>query len=230
MKRLASAACFFPLLVLAVATADETKPSTGGVTVDRAKRTVVVAAKVAPRKLEHLKGEVFPIELIASWPHPRGKKAHETVVTFDAEPSEVHKGLEGLGLKPGKPAKGESAKAEGPAVNVYVEVPAADGTAKRLTLDKVLIDPKSKKPAPKMTFRFTGSVMSSVDPTKPDVKKYGADLTGTLIALFPVTDETVLQTDWTMKEEKYLKLEVNAAVLPKEGSPVKLVIEAPPPR
>jgi hypothetical protein len=59
------------------------------------------------------------------------------------------------------------------------------------------------------------------------VKKYGADLTGTLIALFPVTDETVLQTDWTMKEEKYLKLDVNADALPKEGTPVKLVIEAP---
>jgi len=78
-----------------------------------------------------------------------------------------------------------------------------------------------------MTFRFTGSVMSAVDPNKPNEKKYGADLTGTLIALFPVTDETVLQTDWTMKEEKYLKLDVNAAVLPKEGSPIKLVIEVP---
>ncbi|HEY3789286.1 MAG TPA: hypothetical protein VGL71_10540, partial [Urbifossiella sp.] len=91
----------------------------------------------------------------------------------------------------------------------------------------VLIDPKSKRPAPKMTFRFTGSVMSAVDPNKPNEKKYGADLTGTLIALFPVTDETVLQSDWTMKEEKYLKLDVSPDVLPKEGSAIKLVIEAP---
>jgi hypothetical protein len=106
-------------------------------------------------------------------------------------------------------------------------VPAAGGTPKRLTMDKVLIDPKSKKPAPKMTFRFTGSAMTPIDPNKPDEKKYGADLTGTLIVLFPVTDECVLQTDWTMKEEKYLKLEVNAELLPKEGTPIKLVIEAP---
>ena len=55
---------------------------------------------------------------------------------------------------------------------------------------------------------------------------HGILLLYTLIALFPVTDETVLQTDWTMKEEKYLKLDVNADVLPKEGTPVKLVIEA----
>ena len=71
--------------------------------------------------------------------------------------------------------------------------------------------------------------MSAYDPNKPDDKKYGADLTGTLIALFPVTDECVLQTDWTMKEEKYLKLDVNPDVLPKEGGAIKLVLEAPKP-
>lgn len=198
---------------------------TAGVTVDKDKKTVSVPAKVAPRKLEHLKGEVYPIELIAGWGHPKGKKAHEIVVAIDVNPSEVHKGLEALGLKAGKPAKGPDAKAEGPAVLVYFEVPEG-GTTKKLAIEKVLIDPKSKKQAPKMTFRFTGSAMVAPDPTKPDEKKYGADLTGSLICLFPVTDEVVLQTDWTMKEEKYLKLDVNPEVLPKEGGAVRLVIEA----
>jgi hypothetical protein len=213
-----------PSIVLAIAAgrAEDAKP--GGVAVDKARRTVTVSAKVAPRKVLD---QVYPIELVAGWPHPKGKKAHEIVVSVDANPSEVHKGLESLGLKPGKPAKGADAKAEGPVVNVYIEVPEADGTPRRVTLDKVLIDPKSKKPAPKPTFRFTGSVLSAPDPTKPEEKKYGADITGSLISLFPVTDETVLQLDWTMKEEKYLKLDVNAAVLPKEGTPVKLVIEVP---
>ncbi len=211
-------------LAVAVTRAEDPKPGANGVVVNKEKRTVTVAAKVAPRKVLD---QVYPIELVAGWPHPKGKKAHEIVVSVDANPSEVHKGLESLGLKPGKPAKGADAKAEGPIVNVFIEVPEADGTPRRLTLDKVLIDPKSKKPAPKPTFRFTGSVMAAPDPTKPDENKYGADVTGTLISLFPVTDETVLQTDWTMKEEKYLKLDVNPAVLPKEGSPVKLVIEVP---
>ncbi|MBX9626256.1 MAG: YdjY domain-containing protein [Gemmataceae bacterium] len=227
MKRLVATVGVLAAVSLASATADDPKPGAGGVTVDKDKRTVTVAAKVAPRKLPHLE-EKYPVELVAGWGHPKGKKAHEIVVAVDANPSEVHKGLEALGLKPGKPAKGPDAKAEGPAVNVFVEVPGeGGGPPKRLTLDKVLVDPKTKKPAPKMTFRFTGSVMSAADPTKPDDKKYGADLAGTLIALFPVTDETVLQTDWTMKEEKYLKLDVNPDVLPKEGSPVRLVIEAP---
>ena len=231
MKRLVLILGCLALLALVERSAAEEKKS--GVTVDAAKKSVSIDAKVAPRKLEHLKGETYPIELIASWPHPKGKKAHETVLTFDANPSEVHKGLEQVGLKPGKPAKGSAMKegdpdpkAEGPEVNVFIEVPDGAGGTKRLTLDKVLIDPKTKKAPPKMTFVFTGSAMTAPDPNKPDDKKYGADLTGSLICLFPVTDEVVLQTQWTMKEEKFLKLDVNPASLPKEGTPVKLVIEA----
>jgi hypothetical protein len=224
MRTLIALAALVGLTLLAEAPAQDAGKA---VTVDKAKRTVTVDAKVAPRKLPHL-DQVYPIEVVACWAHPKGKKAHETVVTIDCNPSEIHKGLEELGLKPGKPAKGEGMTPEGPEVNVYIDVPGPDGQPKRLSMDKVLLDPKSKKPLPKsVKFRFTGSVMSPVDPSKPDEKKYGADLTGTLIALFPVTDETALQTNLTMKEEKYLKLEVNAEVLPKAGSPVKLVFEVP---
>ena len=76
-----------------------------------------------------------------------------------------------------------------------------------------------------MKFRFTGSAMTQPDPTKSE-KRYGADLSGTLIAIYPVTNETVCQTSLTMKEEKYLKLETNKELIPKEGTPVKLIIEA----
>ena len=224
MKRIAFAAVLLAFVSFAESSAQD---AAKGVAVDKEKRTVMVDAKVAPRKLEHLKGDVYPIELIASWPHPRGKKAHETVLTFEAEPSAVHKGLEDLGLKAGKPARGEGAKAEGPVVNVFVEVPDPAGGTKRLPFEKVLMDPKTKKAPPKLTFHFTGSVMTAVDPSKPDEKKYGADFSGSLIVLFPVSDETVLQTAWTMKEEKFLKLDVNPDALPKEGTPVKLVIEVP---
>ena len=211
------------LLALA-APADDKAPA--GLAVDKDKKAVTVESRVAPRKLPHL-AEVYPIEVVACWPYREGKqgKAHETVVITDVKPSDVHKALESLGLKPGKPAKGEGAKAEGPEVRVYVEVPQPGGTAKRYTMDKVLLDPKTKKPMPKVAFKFTGSAMTQPDPNKPE-KVYGADVTGTLIALFPVTDETVIQTSLTMAEEKFLKLEVNTDVIPKEGSPVRVVIEA----
>lgn len=215
-----------PLFLLALVTVSaRAADKKTGVTADKEKKAVAIDAKIAPRKLEHLT-EVYPIELIAGWPHPKGKKAHETVVTIEALPSDVHQALVEVGLKPGKPAKGEGAEAVGPDVTVAIEVPAGDGPAKRLTPDKFLVDPKTKKPFPKaVKFRFTGSVESLVDPNKPD-KKYGADLSGTLIVIFPVTDETVLQSSLTMKEEKYLKLETNKDALPKEGTAVKLILEA----
>lgn len=214
------------LFVMISAAPAEDKPA-DGIAVDTAKKTVTIPAKVAPRKLPHLP-EVYPIEVIATWPYKEGvkSKAHETVITTDVKPSAVHKALESLGAKPGKPAKGEGTKADGPDINVYIEVGPA-GAAKRLTLDKVLIDPKTRKPMPKsVKWKFTGSVMTQVDPSKPD-KVYGADVTGTLLTIFPVTDETVLQSSLTMAEEKYLKLEVNKEVLPKEGDPVALVLELP---
>lgn len=194
-----------------------------GVKVDKDKKAVIIDAKVAPRKLPQY-DQVYPVEVIACWPNPKGKKAHETVITMDAKPSDVHKALESLGLKPGKPARGENTEAAGPELKVSLEIPDGGGTRK-LSIHRFLLDPKTKEAFPKdVKFRFTGSVMSKPDPTKSD-EVYGADLTGTLIAIYPVTDETVCQTSLTMKDEKYLKLDVNPEVLPKEGTPVKLIIE-----
>jgi len=201
-------------------------PAQNGVTVDKEAKAVRIEAKIAPRKLPNL-DQVYPIEVIASWgQEKKGKKAHETVLTFDANPSDIQKALESLGLKAGKPAKGEGTKAEGTEVNVFIEVPNPDKTVKKLAIHRVLIDPKTKKGLPKnVTFVFTGSAMTQPDPNKPE-KVFGADVSGTLIALFPVTDETVMQTSLTMKEEPFLKMDTNKDILPKEGTPVVLVIEA----
>jgi len=213
------------LLILALSVSGRAAEKSG-VVVDKDKRTVTIDAKVAPRKINDPKymNIIYPIEVIACWAYPKGQKAHETVVTIEAKPGEVHKALETLGLKPGKPVVGDVKEgARGPAVNVYIEVPTSTGT-RRVPIEKVLIDPRSGKSMPKVKWIFTGSAMKKPDPQK-DEKVYGADLTGTLIAIFPVTDETVMQTSLTMKEEKYLKLETDTKVLPKEGTPVKLVLE-----
>jgi hypothetical protein len=217
------------LLAVCATLGDEAKPR---IVVDRDKRTIILDAKIAPRiindpRYKREDGKPYPIEVIASWPFPKGQKAHETVVTIDVKPSEVHKALEGLGLKAGKPVIGESKEApQGPEVKIYLEVPTEGGKWKRLPIERILLDPKTNKPMPKVQWRFTGSVMKQPDPDK-DEKIYGADLTGTLISIFPVTNETVFQTNLTMKEEKYVKLETNPKLLPKEGTAVKLVLEVP---
>jgi hypothetical protein len=204
--------------------ADDPKPA---IVVDKDKRTVTVDCRIAPRKMEDPKyqGIIYPIEVIACWSYPKGQKAHETVVTIDGiKPSEVHKAIESLGIKPGKPTTQD--KAQGPELNIFLEIPGTGDKPKRVPIEKTLLDPKTNKVMPKVKWLFTGSVMSKPDPEKPE-EVYGADLTGTLISIFPVTDQTVMQTSLTMKEEKFLKLETDKKLLPKEGTPVKLVFEVP---
>jgi hypothetical protein len=200
--------------------APEEKTS-GKIVVDKEKRTVTVPARVAPRKIndERYK-EIYPVEVIATFPFPRGKKAHETVVTFEAKPSEVHKALEGLGLKAGKPARTEKDVQTGPEVKILLQV----GKARPAPIDRYLADNKTGKPMPKVKWLFTGSAMLKTAPDRPEV--YGADETGTLIAIFPVTADTVFQSSLSLKDEKYVKLETTAR-LPKIGTPVNLIIVAP---
>jgi len=216
--------CLLMLILPVMARAE-----TPGITIDKEKKSVAIDARIAPRKLPMLE-QVYPIEVVASWAHDRkdrkGLKAHETLVTFDVLPSDVHKALEEIGLKPGAPVKGGEVPCTGPDLKIYLEWKGEGGSPKKVSIDKLLVDPKTKFPFPKnVKFRFTGSVMSKIDPNKPETK-YGADLTGTLIAIYPVTDETVCQSSLTMKEEKFLKLETNTALLPPEGTAVKLILEA----
>lgn len=202
------------------------KPA-GGVAVDAEKKTIVIDAKVAPRKLEHLKGEIYPLEVIATLPYPKGKKAHETIVTVDVTPSQVHRAIESLGLKPGRPVMGADKEApQGPEFDVFLEFAGDDGEPKRVSIDKCMVDRKTGKAFPKtVKWRFTGSKMIQTDPNKKDLS-YGADESGTLMVIFPVSDSTVMQTNLTMEFEKYMKLETNPKVLPKEGTPVKLILQS----
>lgn len=209
------------LLTIPAFAADAPAPA---MTVDKDSKTITIACKIAPRKLDYL-NEIYPIEVVATLPHPKGKKAHETVVNFTVIPSEVHKALESFGLKPGKPAVGEGTVATGPEVRISLEIPTADGTLQLIPIEKTLIDKKSGKTMPPLKWYFTGSAIRQPDPAKEE-KMYGADLTGTLIGIFPVTDDVVIQTNLTMKEEPLIKMETNKKILPPEGTPVKLIIQA----
>src|SRR5579884_2150949 len=141
--------CLFGLLVLALprSTPAEDGPKSDGVVVDTAKRTVTVDARIAPRKIDDPRyTEIYPIEVIACYPFPEGQKAHETVVTIKAKPSAVHKAVESLGIKAGKPVVGDvKEKPTGPAVKIYLEFPGPDGEPKRVPIERTLIDQKTNK-------------------------------------------------------------------------------------
>jgi hypothetical protein len=201
----------------------EDKERPGVLTVDKAKRTLTIECAIAPRKLPNL-ADIYPIEVIACYPAPRGQKAHETVVTFTGvKPSSVHQALLQLGLKPGKPAVGAGQRAEGPELTIFLEFAGADGKPHRLPIEQTMVFRDTMKPIGTLKWHFTGSVLKQPDPEKDD-KVYGADLTGTLMTLLPVTDETVVQSNLTAEDESRFKLETNKGVLPKEGMPAKLII------
>jgi hypothetical protein len=209
--------------------AEGDKDKNKGITIDKEKRTIIVPAKIAPRKIDDPRyKEIYPLEVVATYPFPEGKKAHETVVTFTVKPSEVHKALLDFGLKPGKPARTEADVPTGPEVKIYIEV-GTGGGARRVPIEDTMVDRKTGLGMKKVKWLFTGSPMTKPNPEK-DETVYAADLTGTLIAIFPVTDETVFQSSLLLKDEKYVKLETNKKDLPPEGTPVKLVIVAPKPR
>jgi outer membrane protein assembly factor BamB len=196
------------------------------VEVDRVNGRIVIPCRIAPRKLANLT-EVYPIEVIATYPSPRGQKAHETVVTFQVTPSDVHKAMEELGLKAGVPAKGATNVASGPQVGISLLLPSSAGPPRLVPIEAALVDRLTDKSPPPLRWLFTGSATQQPDPQK-DQRIYGADASGTLIALFPVTDETVFQSTFTMREEGMLKLDTNLKLLPPEGTAVKMVIDARP--
>ena len=70
---------------------------------------------------------------------------------------------------------------------------------------------------------FTGSALIKADP-RSEEEIYGAEFSGTMVTIFPVTDETVFQSTLGMDAEALFNLEV-AGILPAIGSKVRLLIE-----
>jgi hypothetical protein len=234
MRRLALvwyvALCFILVGLLPVGALQQ-----AGLTIDKENKTITLECKIAPRKIDDpAYKEIYPIEVVATWPWHKeagkgGQKAHETVVTFATaiKPSMIHKGLESFGLKAGTPVKGGGKKdvPQGPEVDIFLQWAGPDGQPKKVSLERTLVDPKTRKEMPKLKWRFTGSALVQPDPNKPE-KIYAADRSGTLISIFPVTDETVFQTHLTMDDEKFIKLDTNKDLLPKEGTAAELIIRA----
>ena len=147
------------------------------------------------------------------------------MLTIEARPSEVH-----AATRVSRPQAWVARDARGQGrrtrLKLWLELPAAGaGEPQRTAIEKALVDKKNGRQMGPVKWHFTGSVESSPDdPEKPE-KVYGADLTGTLITVFPMSKQTVLQSSLTMKDEGLLKLETNKNLLPAEGTPVRLILE-----
>jgi hypothetical protein len=195
--------------------------------IDKPKRTVRVPCRIAPRKLPTL-ADTYPLEVIACFPAPIGQKAHETAVSTEAKPSDLHQALVQLGFQPGNPVHGDTTEQpSGSEVSLALEFTDVTGQVRVVPIEETLIDERTGRSMPPLKWTFTGSVLR--EPAAAGMPRaYAADLSGTLITLFPVTAETVLQSSLSMKPRAFLRLDTNKALLPPEGADVRLVISAVP--
>src|SRR5687767_2592113 len=72
------------LCVALVFSASVLQGAESAISVDKKTKTITITSAVAPRKLPKFK-DIYPIEVIATLATPKGQKAHETIVTFDAK-------------------------------------------------------------------------------------------------------------------------------------------------
>ena len=201
------------------------------VQVDREKRVVRVTAE-ATKRVERA-GKVWPIEVFLCG---LGGKMHEAVFHTTAKPSEIHKALEAIGLKPGAPAdedeNGKYIAPRGDPVDVFVEWTDEQGKVQRQPSYKMLVygagssDPRKstqrgelKEPTP-FTWLFVGSKMGIDPDTGKDV--YGGDL-NLSIAIVNHEDRTaVFQT--TLKDEPGFIYETSPEV-PSPGTKVSIILQ-----
>lgn len=205
----------------------------GGIVIDKKNSRLIVDVEIAPRKLPHLK-QIYPIEVMVTG--SEGKKAHETVLISKVSPRRVHRALEQLGLKAGRPGIADKRPPVGPEVRIWIEYPGRSGLSKKVDLASAVVDRRTglaldggiSSPGSRVRWLFTGSALVRPDPTS-EQRAYGAEFSGTLVTIFPVTDETVFQSSLGMDAEALFNLEV-AGILPPVGSKVRLLIEPVQPR
>jgi len=200
----------------------QTVAASAKLTIDMEKRTISIPCNIAPRKLPTL-ADIYPLEVIACHPAPIGQKAHETIVTTEVKPSELYAALVQLGLKPGVPARGLEGEPTGPEVRLLLEFPDLTGRPRTMRIEDVIADALTGRGILPLKWRFTDATPRHQTGYNAN-RDYAADLSGTLITLFPITAETVIQSTQSMKSRAVLNLDTRKDILPPEGTPARLIV------
>ena len=110
-----------------------------------------------------------PVEFFVT-PGNSGKDYESLAITF-AKPSDVHKGLEFIGLKPGRPVNAETNHywPRGPRVSMSIET-----GGQTVRVEEMVIETERKTPLPQTGFHFTGSYTYR---DEQGVSHYAADAT-----------------------------------------------------
>ena len=204
----------FPLPVLAAIAllAQDLEP----LKVDDAAKQVTFGAKTAKIDSQpQLKGA---IEYVITMPH--GKSYESCFEAGPIDPMKLFEGLKKIGLKPGHSAN-EAKTAEGDGLKISVEWKDGDKTRTE-PIESFIYDEDKKKPMEKAAWIFAGSKEGYV----PELDATGLMVVSSknLMGLYQ-GDPTPLITNPTpiIVGHRY---KANKELLPKEGTPVKIIIEA----
>lgn len=184
-------------------------------TIDEKGGTVTFNAKTCKTDVyEQLKGAIEFVIVM-----PKGK-AYESLFEAPVDPVELNEALKKIGAKPGKPAADEKTPATGDRVKISVQW--KDGEKDRTEPVELFInDDETKKTMETPGWVFQGSKEGFV----PDLGDVGLLVltTKNLVGLYQ-GDGTPLLTNSAplMSGHRY---RVNKQLLPKEGTPVKIVMQ-----
>jgi hypothetical protein len=151
---------------------------------------------------------------------PQGKSYESCFEAVPLDPLKLHEALQKIGLKPGHSAN-EAKTAEGDKLKISVEWKDGDKTRTE-PIESFVIDEEKKKPLEKIGWIYAGSKEGYV----PEIDKMALMVVSTknLIGLYQ-GDPTPLMTnpEPIMVGHRY---KANKELLPKEGTPVRIIIEA----
>ena len=151
---------------------------------------------------------------------PRGKSYESCFETGPLDPLKLHEALQKIGLKPGHSAN-EAKTAEGDKLKISVEWKDGDKTRTE-PIESFVIDEETKKPMEKVKWIYAGSKEGYV----PEI-----DATSLMV----VSSKNILglyqgdPTPLIANPEPIIvghRYKANKESLPKEGTPVRIIIEA----
>lgn len=151
---------------------------------------------------------------------PRGKSYESCFESGALDATKLYQAIQQIGVKPGKPAS-EEKPAEGGLLKMSVEW-KEDEKTRLEPIESFIIDEETKKPMEHIHWVFFGSKQGYV----PEIDAMGLLVLSTknLVGLYQ-GDPTPLIVNPTplMTGHRY---RINKRLLPKEGTPVKIIIEA----
>ena len=155
----------------------------------------------------------------------KGGKGYESLFEAAVDPIALHQALQTLGVQPGKPAyEDDDGKAHPPTGGTLaIRVEWKDGDkARSEPIEAFIIDSTTGKPMEPVRWLFTGSKKGFI----PTLEKQDLMVlnTNNLVALHQ-TDGTVLVTN-PVASTTGNRYKTNKDLLPKEGTPVRIVMHA----